>query len=85
MLKMRVKSNYARVLPVRSKEDVMAVSLFMGLLGGAILGFATQNGRSRLCEFCPCAVPGSIQVDRVVVTYGSRDTAYTEFYRRGHH
>ncbi len=29
----------------------MAVSLFAGLMGGAILGYATQNGRSRLCEF----------------------------------
>lgn len=29
----------------------MAVSLFAGLIGGAILGFATQNGRSRLCDF----------------------------------
>ena len=29
----------------------MAVSLFAGLIGGAILGFATQNGRSRICEF----------------------------------
>jgi hypothetical protein len=29
----------------------MAVSLFIGLMGGAILGFATQKGHSRLCEF----------------------------------
>lgn len=29
----------------------MAVSLFVGLMGGAILGFATQNGRSSICEF----------------------------------
>lgn len=29
----------------------MAVSLFIGLMGGAILGFATQNGRSTICEF----------------------------------
>lgn len=29
----------------------MALSLFVGLMGGAILGFATQNGRSRVCEF----------------------------------
>jgi hypothetical protein len=29
----------------------MAVSLFMGLMGGAILGFATQKGHSQLCEF----------------------------------
>ena len=57
MLKMRVKSNYARVLPVRFKEDVMAVSLFMGLLGGVILGFATQTGRSRLCEFVRVRYP----------------------------
>ena len=29
----------------------MAVSLFVGLVGGAILGFATQNGRSSICTF----------------------------------
>lgn len=29
----------------------MAVSLFAGLIGGAILGFATQSGHSQLCEF----------------------------------
>lgn len=29
----------------------MSVSLFIGLVGGAILGFATQNGRSQLSEF----------------------------------
>lgn len=29
----------------------MAVSLFVGLMGGAILGFATQKGHSRICEF----------------------------------
>lgn len=33
------------------KEDDMAVSLFIGVMGGAILGFATQNGRSSLCTF----------------------------------
>ena len=27
------------------KEDNMAVSLFVGVMGGAILGFATQNKR----------------------------------------
>ena len=35
----------------------MSISLFMGLLGGAILGFATQNGRSRLCEFIRVRYP----------------------------
>lgn len=33
------------------KEESMSVSLFVGLVGGAVLGFATQNGRSQLCEF----------------------------------
>lgn len=29
----------------------MAVSLFVGLIGGAIFGFATQKGHSQICEF----------------------------------
>lgn len=32
-------------------EENMAVSLFVGLMGGAILGFATQKNHSQLCEF----------------------------------
>ena len=35
----------------------MAVSLFMGLFGGAILGYATQNGRSSLCEIIRVRYP----------------------------
>lgn len=29
----------------------MAVSLFTGLFGGAFLGYMTQNGRSKFCDF----------------------------------
>lgn len=29
----------------------MAITLFAGLMGGAILGYATQNGRSSICTY----------------------------------
>jgi hypothetical protein len=29
----------------------MAVTMFAGLMGGAILGYATQNGRSSICTY----------------------------------
>lgn len=29
----------------------MAVSLFTGLFGGALLGFATQGGHSKICDY----------------------------------
>lgn len=29
----------------------MAITLFAGLMGGAILGYATQNGRSSICMY----------------------------------
>ena len=35
----------------------MAVSLFAGLIGGAILGFATQSNRSKLCDFIRVQYP----------------------------
>lgn len=35
----------------------MAVSLFIGLLGGAILGLATQSGGSRWCDLARARHP----------------------------
>jgi hypothetical protein len=55
MMKLQKKSWYPDAKSV--KEESMAVSLFSGLLGGAILGFATQNGRSRLCELIRVRYP----------------------------
>ena len=57
MLIMQANSSYIYGFPVRFKEDVMAVTLFMGLLGGSILGFATQGGHSKLCEIIRVRYP----------------------------
>jgi hypothetical protein len=45
----------------------MAISLFLGLMGGAILGYATQDGRSSICKYLLAHHPNALKAGGVIL------------------